>query len=515
MIVNNLQLMAEKKLQMLLDQYKESPSILQKIEEFIDNSLPKQILNVVEKEKRHELLTSKMEMYITTFFSDPNTQFYYISTSNIFIHYIDEHYKIISEDEIWHTILSDISSKKVLLDWKYKVKTRIIKLIREKDIFHSIPESATIQYVLNFLTSSFFKTKEQSKYFLTCIGDSILKRNNGLMHFINPIYKPFITNIQDSSYFLFNNTISLVDSFKYRYHEHNYETSRLLHFDRLPPLGEYWQQFTKTYILDIIIVACHYSNRFLSSDKYLVHHCNDNSLQEYAMYLKDKTQDNIVQDFIDSYLIVDDSYENLSITWQNMYFLWKEYLKAHDFPNIIFKESLKTNLMNTLTFNDDKGSFIKVSSIYLKYVQFFRKFWDETIFDASNNIFEIGELCSIYKDWLKNNHPGVKYLPEHKMIALIQYFYSQHQITNEKYINNISSTLWNKKEDIKQSLFKMKQRFTDSQNLYQMYEFYCNFIKKEGFIYTAGKKYFENTIKELISVEYFSGDTVITDYWKL
>ena len=105
-----------------------------------------------------------------------------------------------------------------------------------------------------------------------------------------------------------------------------------------------------------------------------------------------------------------------------MYFLWKEYLKAHDFPNIIFKESLKTNLMNTLTFNDDKGSFIKVSSIYLKYVQFFRKFWDETIFDASNNIFEIGELCSIYKDWLKNNHPGVKYLPEHKMIALIQYF---------------------------------------------------------------------------------------------
>ena len=88
-------------------------------------------------------------------------------------------------------------------------------------------------------------------------------------------------------------------------------------------------------------------------------------------------------------------------------------------------------------------------------------------------------------------------------------------MTEEKYINNISSTLWNKKEDIKQSLHKMKQRFSDSQNLYQMYEFYCNFIKKEGFIYTAGKKYFENTIKEFISAEYFSGDTVITDYWKL
>ena len=98
---------------------------------------------------------------------------------------------------------------------------------------------------------------------------------------------------------------------------------------------------------------------------------------------------------------------------------------------------------------------------------------------------------------------------------MIQYFYPQLIITEGKYVNNISSTLWNKKGDIEESLCKMKQCFSDSQNLYQMYEFYCNFIKKEGFIYTASKKYFENTIKELIPIEYFSGDTVNTAYWKL
>ena len=74
-----------------------------------------------------------MNIYIEAFFSDPATQFYYVSPSNIFIHYTNGHYKIVSEDEIWHTILSDISSKKVLVDWKYKVKTRIIKLIRERE----------------------------------------------------------------------------------------------------------------------------------------------------------------------------------------------------------------------------------------------------------------------------------------------------------------------------------------------------------------------------------------------
>ena len=506
--------MAEKKLNAILLQYKDNPVVLQKIENFIGTILPKQIHVFLEKERRQEILSMHMKTYIEGFFSDPATQFYYISPSNIFIHYTNGHYKIVAEDDIWHTILSDISSKKVLVDWKYKVKTRIIKLIRERDIFSSIPESQTIQCVLNFLTSSFFKTKDQSKYFLTCMGDSILKRDHLLIHFVNPVYKHFIANIQESSYFLFNNSISLIDSFKYRFHKHDYEISRLLHFDRVPPFDEYWHQFLKTYILDIIIVACHYSNRFLTSDKYLENCCNDVVFQEHALYLKNKSREDVVQDFLDSYLIIDNIHSNLSITWHNMYFLWKEYLQIHNFPNIIFKEKIKTILMNKLSFKAVENSFINVSSIHLKYVQLFRKFWDTTtIYDVSNNIFEMGELCYLYKDWLKNYHPHVKCLPEHKMIALIQYFYPQLIITEGKYVNNISSTLWNKKGDIQESLYKMKQRFTDSQNLYQMYEFYCNFIKKEGFIYTASKNYFENTIKECIPEEFFCGDTIMKHYW--
>ena len=507
--------MAEKKLNAIMLQHKDNPVILQKIEHFITNILPKQINTFVEKEKRHEFLSSQMNIYIKSFFSDPATQFYYVSPSNIFIHYIDGHYQIVSEDEIWHTILSDISSKKVLVDWKYKVKTRIIKLIREKDIFSSIPESQTIQHILNFLTSSFFKTKDQSKYFLTCMGDSILKRDHSLIHFIDPAYKPFITNIQESSYFLFNNTISLIDSFKYRFHEHNYDISRLLHFDRVPPFDEYWHQFLKTYILDMIIIACHYSKRFLNSDTYLLNHCNDAVLQEHTFYLKEKSHEDVIQKFFNSYLIIDTTNSNLSITWHNMYFLWKEYLQIHNFPNIIFKERIKTILMNKLSFKESENSFINVSSIHLKYVQFFRKFWDTTIFNVSNNIFEIGELCSMYKDWLKNNHPRVKCLQEHKMIALIQYFYPQQSMTEEKYINNISSTLWDKKKDIVGTLDAMKQHFTDSKNLYQMYEFYCNYAKKKSYPYTASKKYFENTIKKCIPKEYFCGDTILENYWTL
>ena len=505
--------MAEKKIKELCVQYKDHPLILSKIDDYIENQLPKQIQTCIKRERRHEWLTTQMKNYINAFFSDRKTQFYYIGISNIFIHYTENHYKIIPEDDIWHAILSDISSKKVLMDWKYKVKTKIVKLIREKEIFYAIPESSTIQYILNFLQSTFFKTREQAKYFLTCMGDSILKKNTGLIHFIHPHYKSFIDNIQESCLFCFHNTITPIDSFKYRYHEHDYKRCRLLYFDMLPPSHEYWHHFLKYHILDLIAVACHYSIRFLNSDNYIIQYCHDARIQDHSLYLKNKNAEQIVADFITSYLIVDTE-SNLNITWNNMYFLWKEYLATHFFPNIVFKEKLKENLMLKLSFNKDTSSFLHVSSIHLKYVQFFGNFWDTTINDISNNNFEIGELCSIYKDWLKLNHPREKCLQENKMLSLIQYFYPRYEICEQKYILNISSTLWDKKQDIRQTLEMMKKSVVDPLNFYQIYEIYCAYAKKKPFTYVVSKKYFENAIRELVGPEYVLGDTISEMYWQ-
>ena len=507
--------MAEKKIKELSVRYKDRPLILSKIDDYVENQLPKLIQTFIEREKRQEMLTTQMTNYINAFFSDPQTQFYYIGISNIFIHHTENHYKIIPEDDIWHTILSDISSKKVLMDWKYKVKTKIVKLIREKEIFHSIPESSTIQYILNFLQSTFFKTREQAKYFLTCMGDSILKKNTGFIHFIDPQYKPFINYIQESCFFFFNNTITPIDSFKYRYHEHDYKRCRLLYFDILPPFHEYWYPFLKSHILDLIVVSCHYSIRFLNSDNYIINYCHDAKIQDHTLYLKSKNAAQIVDDFITSYLIVGTSQNTLSITWNDMYFLWKEYLKAQYFPNILFKENLKENLIQKLSFNTDTSSFLHVSSIHLNYVRVFGRFWNTTINDISNNNFEIGELCSIYKDWLKINHPREKCLQENKMMSLIQYFYPQYEICDQKYISNISSTLWNKKRDIRQTLEMLKKTVVGSRNFYQMYVIYCEYAKKKPFTYIVSKKYFENAIRELISPQYVVGDTIDEAYWSL
>ena len=157
--------MSSKALKILTEKYKNNPVILTKITEYIEKQLPKQINAFIDREKRKELLENEMDKYITDFLNSPQTQFFYIQSSNTFIHYDGVNYKKIKEDNIWWIILSDITSKKILLDWKYKVKTKLIKHVKKRKIFRSIPESTTIQFVLNFLTPSILNSKDKAKYF--------------------------------------------------------------------------------------------------------------------------------------------------------------------------------------------------------------------------------------------------------------------------------------------------------------------------------------------------------------
>ena len=48
-----------------------------------------------------------------------------------------------------------------------------MKQIKDKKLFQSIPETETIQNVLNFLYPFIFDDKETAKYFLTILGDNI------------------------------------------------------------------------------------------------------------------------------------------------------------------------------------------------------------------------------------------------------------------------------------------------------------------------------------------------------
>jgi hypothetical protein len=168
----------------LYQKYAENDYMLQRIYNHIVNYLPNTLeneyKNFEQRQNRNSYLTNEQQVFIQVFLS--KNQYYYLPSNNFFYEYSGKNYLIVREDDIIHKLLSTISKEQILLQWKHKTKINIIKQIKERSLFNSIPETDTIQNILNVLYSSIFTSKNAAKYFLTIIGDNILKL---LFHFLN------------------------------------------------------------------------------------------------------------------------------------------------------------------------------------------------------------------------------------------------------------------------------------------------------------------------------------------
>ena len=180
----------------------------------------------VQREERRKTLEETSEEFIREFIN--SSSYYYNQNIDLFFVYHNNTYKIINEDEIEHEIRTTITDQQnaELSTWKYKIKNQIIKKIKERDLLTSIPESETIQRVLNALTPFVFKNKDSAKYFLTIIGDILLKKNTHT-YFISTKAKQFISELGEESYALFG-TSNMMNHFKFKFYEHKYEDCRLI-----------------------------------------------------------------------------------------------------------------------------------------------------------------------------------------------------------------------------------------------------------------------------------------------
>jgi hypothetical protein len=166
-----------------------------------------------------------------------------------------------------------------LLQWKHKTKVNIIKQIKDRNLFTSTPETDTIQNVLNSLYPNFFPSKKIAKYFLTIIGDNILKKNSDLIFIISPKMRVFLDELEAVSLYSIG---SGYNSFKYvtKYHEnHSFNNCRLIKFNENYS-NEYWRDLLKKIGLNLLCVAAHYSNRYKDSDSFII----SNSDEELMTY---------------------------------------------------------------------------------------------------------------------------------------------------------------------------------------------------------------------------------------
>ena len=252
----------------LYENYKDDIFIVNKLNVFIE-----QLEHNLEtaKREREEKLNKQQDMdnyreeFINNFLE--TNYFYYCSTSELFFKYDGLNFKVSTENIVINDVLSAVTKSKVLLPCKQRTKTSVFKKIKEQDIKQSIPESVTIQNVLESLTPMFFRNKAEAKYFLSVIGDNILKKPLNLTHFINPNAKQFIRvlNNQCQKYF----EVDLQNTLKYKYKDHEYGNCRILSINESINNENLWNTMLDKQSLNILCVACHYSDRYGDSDTFV------------------------------------------------------------------------------------------------------------------------------------------------------------------------------------------------------------------------------------------------------
>ena len=195
------------KINELYEEYKNDTIMINKLTNHITNDLPTLLINTKKLQKsrddRKQLLQDAHDKFVKQFIS--KNMYFYCSTSEIFFKYNNINYLIIKEDDIIYNILSTLNHhdhkneleyfQEQLLPWKFKIKTSIVKQIREISLFTSIPESVTIQNIINIF-NPIFETKIEIKYLLTIIGDTILKKPTNI-NIISANAKTLIRNLEN------------------------------------------------------------------------------------------------------------------------------------------------------------------------------------------------------------------------------------------------------------------------------------------------------------------------------
>ena len=245
--------------------------------------------------------------------------------------------------------------------------------------------------------------------------------------------------------------------------------------------------------MNLLCVAIHYSNRYTNSDHYL-NETPDEELREYAYTLKNTTQAEILNRFVNDYL--EPTTDEYQIEWKNLHFIWKQFLSSIGLPNVFFMNNLKNSLIASLNYNKDTDSFKGITSKHLPSYRDFIKFWETSIVQSVSpdfeNELEIDEICSLYKMWSKNK----THLTEETIIKILKHSFQTIEIVEDKYVLNIQCNMWDKMSDINHAL----QYFDENiKNDYEMtlisfdeiYNYYQEYCALKEIKTVVSKRYFE------------------------
>jgi hypothetical protein len=494
-------------IQTLYSKYEQNPFMEQKMVNYVCSQLPLIFENIErthhERNQRMDELTAEQDMFIQHFLY--NNRYFYHPSTETFFYYNGDRYRQYGEDDILFNVLSTISKDANLMQWKHKTKATIMKRIKENHLYKAIPESETIQAVLNLFCPAIFKTKTEAKYFLTILGENIVGKTRNtdddaivsasLIHIVPASTKQFIHRLNTLCQSWFGCNLS--QTFKFKYHaDHSYSNIRIFNFN-LEAENPMFESGFNDRGLDILCVACHYANRYINSDNYALKYSNDAELVNAVFFLKNISPDALVDMFVGEYIGVSETkvlsdikispLADIKISWKNMSYLWKHFLEAKRLPNVIVTTKLKTHLTTRLSdyYDVEADVFAGINSKYLPNVCKFLQFWDDSMeHDETELELEISEVAVLFKKWSESRRESPVQLSEKQLSDLITYFYPEVEIEGDKYIYKMKNKMWDKQLDIQMAMEDLKDRLgcdgwrqvTEHVSLYDAYVHYSNYM---------------------------------------
>lgn len=489
--------------------YKDYPEVQEKIVNEIINTLPIQA-ECWKLEHEKSSINTEINLFIESFFED-KIQYFYYEKENLFFQYDGLNYSFIHEDDLLYKILSKISEKKNLLEKKQMIKDEIMKKIRNNDIFKSIPESQTIQKIINYFYPIFFKTKSETKYLLTILGDNILKKTTNKLHlvyaklfidYIGDIYNDIFKNKNIISSFIFDiNKVNSIDADKYRVVDTKKDVDN-------PTI---WRFFLDQNLLNLIIVSVHYSQRYDNSEKYLSSKIEDTS-KIFILHNYSGDSFKIIDYFNHKFINkVNDKKENI-ISFQELYYLWCFSFKENNIPNLftfsLFEEKMEQYYKKQKLFkkinnnNTTKKYLINATNERVNILRKVLWFWENNIIQDKTEELEISELFLFFK-----KATGIKTTNERELLNIVEHFYRNVSVKNNTLVG-IKIKNWSKKQSVYESLCSIFNITHDKKKILllkmktistlEIYRKYCKYLKKtnkQDII--VSKSYFINCLLEL------------------
>ena len=525
-------------LENLIIRYSDNEYMSSRLVNYIEYLLPTALENerenyIIREERKKQLIQDKDE-FVLRFLHRNN--YFYSPQTDLFMVYDGTHFVSYSEGKIHHQILSTIANEEKLMSWKYKIKINIMKQIKERSPLTAIPESATIQFVINALVPAVFPTRNHVKYFLTVIGDQLKGGGGGggggvneeilnnLIYIISPAAKDIINEISSQCRTLFG-YINFLINIKFKYYEHNYANCRLLQVSDLKQKSIAIPDKLVKFMVDFLSVAAHYHMRYGSADNFLKK-CAESRLVDHALLLNRNTPETIVSNFLELTIY---PCSGSKIGPKNMIFIWKKYLEERNLPNIIFHSSVITMIKTKIPYDESCELFNDVTSTQLPIVANFLKFWETTISeDDTEPELEIDEIAILFKGWNGGNISGgggigkssiqhTSSVNDKMIIDLIRHFYPDTIIEDDKYILHVKCCLWDKRIEIMNSLHLFRfecsvNNVFSTKTLYELYEFYSilNKNNKQGIV---SKRYFEKITREIINDHIDIDGLVLPSWW--